>query len=140
MDPAGQYAYFMTTFGASLGRVVRIELDGFTRVGHLDLEQGWVDAAVVDPDGRFAYLGRRTPGADRIDKVDLDTFTLVDTIELSEAMMSAAAVDPDGRYAVFAQEGFPSYLHRVDLDGFTVDATLTYDSGDLGRLPASERV
>ncbi len=139
MDPAGDHAYFFTTFGASKGRVIKIDLSTFTRTANLDLDTGWVRAAVVDPSGRFAYLGRDVPGPDFIDKIDLQTFQHVDTISgLPDAILTPAAVmDPTGRYAVFAQEGEPSHLHRVDLDTFTIDASLTWTSGAPGQHPVS---
>lgn len=141
MAPDGQHAYVFTTYAGSQARMVKIDLETFTRVGHLDIgDIGWVDVALVDAAGTTAYLGRNRSGSgpNVVDKIDLETFTLVDTIELENAVEMAGAIDPLGRYAVFAQDhSYPSYLHRVDLDTFEVDRTLTYDSDQPGVNPAS---
>ncbi len=63
IDPAAGYAYFgMFTYP---GRIVKVRLSDFTRVGALDFAPGENElyAAVIDPAAGYAYFGTFTyPG------------------------------------------------------------------------------
>lgn len=99
--------------------------DGMARVGAVVLDQdageAYPYATVIDPDGRFAYLGMHTnPG--RVAKVDLETFERVGSIEFGlnqQIAVRSAVMDPGGAYAYFGTSN--GWVVKVDLDDFEVD-------------------
>lgn len=131
MDPAGRYAYFGT--GDYPGKVVKIDLERFERVGSISLEPGEdvLRSAVIDPDGAFAYFGTDTyPG--HIVKVDLARFERVGSIDLDESIpyvTPAAVIDPSGRYAYFG--AYLGNLLKIDLANFTLAGNLDTGVGTL---------
>jgi hypothetical protein len=131
IDRAGRFAYFGTD--TSPGRIVKVDLATFTRVGTLTLPAGddRPYPAVIDPAGRFAYFGTITsPG--RVVKVDLASFTHVATLTLATGVnrLTSAVIDPAGRFAYFGTDTWQGQVVKVDLDSFTHVATLTLAAGD----------
>ncbi|MFC4822013.1 BACON domain-containing protein [Dokdonella ginsengisoli] len=124
MDPAGRYAYFGT--GTYPGRVVKIDLERFERVGSVTLEFGEdvLRSAAIDPTGRFGYFGADSSPV-RIVKVDLETMQRVGSVDLeegTEGLAGGAAVDPAGQFGYFAA-GFGTVV-KIDLASFTLSERL----------------
>jgi hypothetical protein len=86
IDPAGRFAYFATA--SSPSRVLKMDLETFTRVGAIELPDGPLRTAVIDPAGRYAYFGGRS----RVVKIDLRSFTRVDALPIPD--VSSAVMDP----------------------------------------------
>jgi hypothetical protein len=122
MDPTGRYAYFATA--ASPSRVLKLDLETFTRVGAIELPDGPLWTAVIDPAGRYAYFGGRW----RVVKIDLRSFTRVDALRIPD--VSSAVMDPAGRYAYFGTHTAPGQVVKVDLRTFTRVGALTLRTGE----------
>jgi hypothetical protein len=102
---------------------VKIDLDTFEQVASITLaeSQYFLDAAVMDPAGRYAYFFGYSSG--KIMKVDLDAFAVVDTLTLSAPLSNpiTAVIKPDGSYAyfgIFPRASEPGQLLRLDLASF----------------------
>ncbi|TVR18468.1 MAG: hypothetical protein EA387_14495, partial [Nitriliruptor sp.] len=125
VDPEGRFAYFGTYDGywdpweVPTGRVVKVDLATFERVGALDLEDGEGNllAAMVSPDGRFAYFSAGT-WPDALIKIDLETFERVGKLTLAddESRVRSAVIAPDGRFAYLGTES--RQVVRIDLETF----------------------
>ncbi|GAA1730627.1 hypothetical protein GCM10009809_27740 [Isoptericola hypogeus] len=102
-------------------------------VDSLDLARGEsaVQAAVMDPDGRYAYYGTHSlPG--RVVKVDLRTMQRVGAIELdaADSVHRSAVVDPEGRFAYFGTRGSPGRVVKIDLESFELAGSITLAPGE----------
>jgi hypothetical protein len=122
IDPAGRYAYFATD--ASPSRVLKLDLETFTRVGAIELPDGPLWTAVIDPAGRYAYFGGRW----RVVKIDLQSFTRVDALRIPD--VSSAVMDPAGRYAYFGTDTAPGQVVKIDLRTFTRVGAITLRTGE----------
>lgn len=101
------------TTQTGMARIDAVELDASERYPY---------ASVIDPDGRYAYLGLFTNPA-RVAKIDLRTFARVDGIQLDGGISVVwALMAPDGRHAYFLTNN--SRLIAVDLATFQQTATL----------------
>ncbi|WLQ52506.1 S8 family serine peptidase [Streptomyces poriferorum] len=94
-----------------------------------------MDAAVADPEGRYAYFGTSNamdPLPGHIAKVDLKTFKRVGTasVGIGQKLLQAAVMDPAGKYAYFAVAANPGRVVRIDLASFTMDKILVLDKGE----------
>ncbi|WP_371602120.1 S8 family serine peptidase [Streptomyces sp. NBC_01220] len=94
-----------------------------------------MDAAVTDPEGRYAYFGTSNamdPLPGHIAKVDLKTFKRVGTasVGIGQKLLQAAVMDPAGKYAYFAVAANPGRVVRIDLASFTMDKILVLDKGE----------
>src|SRR6185312_11130961 len=105
------------------GVIVKIDLDTFEQVGSITLSAGqyFLDAAVMDPTGHYAYFFGYSSG--KIIKVDLDAFAVADTLTLSlqQGNPITAVIKPDGSYAyfsIFPRADEPGQLVRLDLATF----------------------
>ncbi|WP_338702586.1 S8 family serine peptidase [Streptomyces sp. Q6] len=83
-------------------------------------------AAVIDPQGRYAYFGTDNapdPLSGYIVKFDLKTFERVGVIPvgIGQKLLQDAVIDPSGTYAYFVAAANPGRVVRVDLDTFTLD-------------------
>ncbi len=128
IDPAGRYAYFGTTDSLSdttrtAGRVVKVDLASFTRVGAVTLAPGetWLQSAVMDPLGRYAYFGAAGVGstAGSIVRIDLATFQRAGAVGLDgaeENRPTSAVIDRQGAYAYFSTLGGTSAARIVKID------------------------
>jgi hypothetical protein len=112
IEPTGRFVHFTTaTVPARMVRI-RATTSGrkpvFTRDGAITLDPGEdrVHVAVIDPTGRFAYLGTATRPA-RVVRIDLSTFSRTGalTLQTSESYPGSAVLDPDGRFAYFGVDG-----------------------------------
>ncbi|GGU09023.1 hypothetical protein GCM10007979_03630 [Nocardioides albus] len=101
------------------------------RVGSLQTAslQKYLQSAVIDPAGRYAYfgtanLGEPLPGV--IVKYDLKTFKRVGTISvgIGQKMLQTGVMDPSGKYAYFGIATSPARVVRIDLDTFKMDKIL----------------
>jgi hypothetical protein len=104
------------------GRVAKVRLSDFTRVGALTLNAGENDlvSAVIDPTGGFAYFGTNdSPG--RVVKVRLSDFTRVGALTLNagEDTLFSAVIDPTGGFAYFGTFTWPGIVVKVRLSDFT---------------------
>jgi len=138
IDPVNEFAYFGTyavtqagRVGAStmLGRVVRVRLSDFTRVGALTLEQdeSHPTSAVIDASAGFAYFGT-WPG--KAVKVRLSDFTRAGAIVLEPGVTAeivSAVIDPANGFAYFGTKsaGEVGRVVKVRLSDFTFVATLS---------------
>jgi hypothetical protein len=124
IDPNGQSAYFGTTtfvFGSATppARLVKVDLDTFSRAGAVTLEAGEhsVGSVVIDPAGQFAYLGIDSPA--QVVKVDLATFERIDaiTLEAGEMALYSAVIDPAGEYVYLGTSTDPARVVKVAISG-----------------------
>jgi hypothetical protein len=127
-DPAGRYAYFaaQNNESQSAGSLVRVDLPSFQRAGAALLDggiEGYPASAVIDPVGRYAYLGTDQSGGldrsklDRVVKVDLTELQRVGAITLGEgeSHLTSAVMDPGGRYALLRRVRSPDHQRPHDL-------------------------
>lgn len=114
IDATGEFAYFGTVppfIGAA--RLVKLDLASFQPVDTIELDlgnyEGGITAAVMDPRGRFAYLGNTWGSATRLVEVDLQNFYRIGSIPLGvvEGGLWAAVIDPAGRFAYFGGPMYP---------------------------------
>ncbi|HEV3364355.1 MAG TPA: cadherin-like domain-containing protein, partial [Acidimicrobiia bacterium] len=142
MDPAGRYAYF----GTESGRVVKIDLATFQRVGAINLTQDDLSSAVIDPSGGYAYFGTANTSVvappSKVLKVDLATFSHVGTLALEpgEESLWSAVMDPAGHFAYFGAQGdadLPANVVKVDLATFSRVGAATLTGRDEGVLTAA---
>ncbi|MGW0940426.1 S8 family serine peptidase [Streptomyces sp. NPDC002666] len=94
-----------------------------------------MNAAVVDPEGRYAYFGTSNaadPLPGYVAKVDLKTFKRVGTasVGIGQKLLQAGVMDPNGKYAYFAVAANPGRIVRIDLATFTMDKILALDKGE----------
>jgi hypothetical protein len=135
IDPAGDYAYFGTA-GFEDGKIVKVDLASFTRVGAIDLqigdqELGEPSAAVMDPAGRYAYFATSGGFTGRVLKVDLAAFQVADVMALAspeESEPVSAVIDPAGDFAYVGARG--NRIVKVDLGSFRRVAAITLPSGE----------
>jgi hypothetical protein len=108
----------------------------FGRVGALTLDgsEQTPFSALIDPAGRYAYVGTGSEltGRARVVKIDLSTFTRVGALVLDpgEWVPSSAVIDPTGRFAYFGVSSAPSRIVRVDLASFTRAGTITLHASE----------
>ncbi|MDQ4132534.1 MAG: Ig-like domain-containing protein, partial [Actinomycetota bacterium] len=136
IDPAGRFAYF----GVGLfkqGKVVKVDLATFTRVGAIDMQLGDrhlgdPQSAVMDPAGRYAYFGTNERGNGGVVKVDLATFEIADDITLpsDEYWPASAVIAPSGDFAYFGASGSPGRVVKVDLRNLRRVGAITFASGE----------
>ena len=121
---AGDYQVTATTSRpgqtASDTRTLHLDIRDFKRSGALTFpaSERLLEAAVVDPAGRYAYFGSRN-GV--VAKVDLATFERVGTVALvrpdgGEPTLRSAVIDPAGRFAYFGDNS--GSVFEVDLGTF----------------------
>ena len=111
IDAANGYAYFGT---AGVGRVVKVDLSTFTRVGSITTGDGPLYTANFDPGTGYAYFGTNTsPG--RVVAIDLDSFTEVgsDVLDAGEDSIYSAVLDAGAGYAYFGTFTDPGQVVRV---------------------------
>jgi len=134
IDTVNGYAYFGTS--TAPGRVQRIRLSDFTRVGALVLNSGEdeLSSAVIDP-GNYAYFGTFTsPG--RVVRVGLDPFEHSGTLILGkffgddgEGYLKSAVIDTAYGYAYFASMVFPPAVMKIRLSELDETAALRPGGG-----------
>ena len=129
----GRHAYVGTASTGS-GAVTKVDLETMEAVDVLTLapDESRLDAAVIDPAGRYAYFGADGGGGGgRVVKVDLTTFQRVGAITFpaEETEINVAVIDPAGRYAYFglwASDDLGRVV-KVDLDTFERVGSITLD-------------
>jgi hypothetical protein len=100
------------------GRVIKIRLSDFTRVGALTFEPGEGGlylGALIYPPGDRAYFGTWTfPG--RVVQIRLSDFTRVDQLTLTAGSpIGSAVMEPTGTFAYFATGDGPGVITKVFL-------------------------
>jgi hypothetical protein len=93
ITPNGQHLYT----GSENGYINKYTTSPFQEVGSINVA-GRVYAAVMHPNGNFAYFTTLTSGVGSVIKLDLSTFTVVNTYTLSSGYSRAIAIRPDGQY------------------------------------------
>ncbi len=104
---------------------------GDTRVGALTLPENFLQSAVIDSSGGFAYFGTGTsPGI--VVKVRLSDFTRVGALTLNtgEDLLASAAIDPVGGFAYFGTDTSPGIVVKVRLSDFTRVGALALNTGE----------
>jgi len=135
LDPVRGFLYI----GIRVGRVVKVRLSDFSRVGAFYMNEGeriWT-AAVIDTINNFAYFGLETkPG--KIVKIDLSTFTRAATLtlDLGEDYPCRAFIDEAKGLAYFITETTPPKIVTIRLADFTKTGSLiissaSYVAGDI---------
>lgn len=139
IEPDGGHAYFSGYYGANSTRVVKVDLDPFSRVGSVRIADisnpipgvlNWdtVGAAVMDPAGTYAYfLSDTDPGA--VFRIRLSDFTLQGRVVLaseSERYPSEAVITADGSTMLVLTGSWPGRIVTIDLDTFTRTGSTTY--------------
>jgi len=140
MDAASGFAYFGA--GADVGVagpgvVVKVRLSDFTRQAGLplDLGEGVLTAAAIDPANGYAYFGTDTdPGI--IVKIRLSDFARVGAVTPggNAAFFRSAVLDPAGGFAYFGTDAqlppyVPALIVKLRLSDFTVTDTMVLDVG-----------
>ena len=127
IDPAGQFIYFASRSNTTrIGRIIKVRLSDFKRVGSLDLTAG--KALLIDPQGAYAYLANNSG---EIIKIRLSDFTQVDLLALDPKLysISTGMMSPAGDYAYFATYGTsPGRLIKIGLADFTLDGTVDIET------------
>jgi hypothetical protein len=102
----------------------------------LNPSEYYLASAVIDPAGRYAYLGTSTPPG-QVVKIDLKTWQRVDAITLAndegegtESFLFSAVMDPAGRYAYFGTGNYPGKVVKIDLERFKRVDSLTLEFGE----------
>jgi hypothetical protein len=134
-DRAGDYGVTAssTVVGqpVSASHTVRLAINTLRWTSSLTLpsNEDLLRAAVIAPDGRYAYFGTQESG---VVKVDLATFTRVGALALEpgESDLRSAVIDPAGRYAYFGTGTAPARVVKIDLADFTRAAAVTLPSGE----------
>lgn len=105
----------------------------FARLGGLALNRGdsYLECAVIDPVGGFAYFGA-APAPGVIVKIRLSDFTRVGALTLNpgEDFLGSAVIDPAAGFAYFGTITTPATIVKVRLSDFTRAGGLTLNSGE----------
>jgi len=131
IDTNNGYAYFGTN--TSPGKVIKVDLSNFIRVGSVTLNAGedYLVSAVIDTNNGYAYFGTNTaPG--QIIKIDLNNFARVGSITLNagENNLSSAVIDTTNSYAYFGTNSAPGKVIKVDLSNFIRVGSVTLNAGE----------
>jgi hypothetical protein len=136
MSGATNYAYFVTYKNPSV--ILKINLTTFTLESNLPLTgYAFMGESVVDTSAGFAYLS--SPSTQYIVKVNLATFSVASALATGVSGLSISAViDTSGatHYAYFGTNYYDSQVLKINLDSFTLSATLTLTAGD-GKLQSA---
>jgi DNA-binding beta-propeller fold protein YncE len=135
----GNYPY-----GQGPGRIVRLDLDDFTRVDSISVgERTYLsDAVAMDPSGEFAYYGTSEEAAGVL-KVDLAKFELVGRLDLvgpefpplpggvenADLHVEFIEIDSTGAFAYVGLDGTSEWVAKVSLSTFSQTANLIMESG-----------
>ena len=136
IDTANGFAYFGAVTYPQ-GRVVKVRLSDFTRVGALTLNDGERGfCAVIDTANGFAYFGAPTiPGT--VVKVRLLDLTRVGALTLNsgeDGELVSAVIDTANGFAYFGTDG--STVVKVRLSDFTRVGALTLNGGESDLISA----
>lgn len=128
MDSSGDFAYFgNSTYPA--GKVIKIDLQDFQRVGAIQLPNGerGFRTSMIDPADGFAYFAASST-AGPVVKIDLSTFTRVGSLPLEDGLgdgiTGTGVMAPDGGHAYFSTYSDPinfgraAIIRKVDLATF----------------------
>jgi len=143
-DKANEFAYFGTNAGIT-GRVVKIDIGAFTRIGAIDTGSTDIKltSAVVDTGNTFAYFGTDQQDPAKVLKINISPSNFVQdtTITLNasaqEANLRSAVIDAptSGTSTGFAYFGndaiIPGKVIQVKLFDRLFNSTGTFTSGVL---------
>jgi hypothetical protein len=117
-----------------LGRIVKIDLSNFTRVGVLDPEDGnaaYVGAA-IDEENNFAYFTTNSSPA-KIVKVDLSDFSVDSILTLNSgenSIWSTPIIDTANDVMYVGIYASPARIVKINLADFTRTSAVTLDTGE----------
>jgi hypothetical protein len=134
MDPAGDYAYFMTQGGY----FVKVDLISFSIVQTLNL-QTLIGSSLtfycgaLDPAGIFAYLGTYTEDPARVFRVDVRTMTCdlgssVLVLDSGETQLASALVTEN--WIAFGTDTNPGRVVAIDPSTFSRTGAVTLNAGE----------
>jgi len=128
IDPAGGYAYFATYLGGSStyyvpGKVVKVRLSDFTRVGATSLPKGDLGTAVIDPQAGLAYFGSGSNYPGTIFAIQLSNLAVIGSLVLNngeslEHAHGSAVIDAKNGFAYFATSsplGGPAIIVKIQV-------------------------
>jgi DNA-binding beta-propeller fold protein YncE len=133
IDPADNFVFVVSPgLSPNPGKLVRIDLDSFSRLDALDIGDGSTQMfsdlpriGAMGVDGSNAFVVTRSDIAnwgepDMIKKVDLSAFEVVDAkrLDAEELAPQAPVMDPAGQYGYFVTNSQPVRVVRIDLDTF----------------------
>jgi len=130
IDAGRGYAYFATNTDPA--KVIKIDLNTFTKVATLELDYENARAAVIDTSGstHYLYIGHNeSPG--RVTKIDLNTFEIDDVLNTGDdgKKITSGAIDTAEGYLYFGTYTGSARVVKVDLSTFSHEDTL-WLSGD----------
>lgn len=112
IDAYGRALYLANaTTGATPERIVKINLDTFTKVSHIqtDDDAGWILDAMIDVPNGYAYFAQ-VKNPPKIFKIKLSDFTLEDTLAVSTSVGYGTAIPIyDERIYLSVPGGIMSY-------------------------------
>lgn len=152
MDPQGRYAYFATFVTGGTNRIVKFDLQTFTRVGFIDVFDGGANrngflTSFMAPDGSYAFFGDAQGNLVRINletfsppsSSDILHFTRSDGVQPS-LQVSSLSLDGTRAYVVsvprlaFAPDSQKaSEIYTINLQAFTLEQTFILPAAD-GRI------
>lgn len=123
----GDYLYIACGSG---GRLVKIDLNTFTRVGALDYPGSELWSIATDE--TYLYAGDYTAFPGTIFKVRISDFSKVGTLTLGsgENNLRSMVVDEEGVYLYTAHLLSPARIVKVNLSTFARQSALTLDTGE----------
>ncbi len=148
-DGINEVAY-LGTYEQNQKEIVKIDLGTFTQTDLIDIscpDCGFSDqggpTAVIDVANQLAYFGLYTDNqgtydsAARIYRIDLAPFAVVDSLDLDlvaqERFVASAVIDTAAGFAYFAGFGdSPGHIIKIDLSGFTREATIVLPLDEYG--------
>lgn len=115
------------------GKVVKVDLSTFTRVGILTLSIGNIGCAGIDEADGYAYFGENLTSA-KIAKVNIQdpTFSQVATYggQAGKNYFRACVIDPNTNMGYFGTNDSTAYVVKIDLSTMSLsatwDSTITY--------------
>jgi hypothetical protein len=139
LESGEDYVYSLAVSGGYLyaglptspGKIVKIDLSTFTKVGTLTLsgvDEDYVYSLAVS--GGYLYAGLYCTPPGKIVKIDLSTFTKVGTLSLGSGEDYVYSLAVSGGYLYAGLDTSPGKIVKIDLSTFTKVATLTLSAGE----------
>ncbi|MBI5374152.1 MAG: hypothetical protein HZA77_01880 [Candidatus Schekmanbacteria bacterium] len=135
IDTSGlvHYAYFVGDRTTGGTRIVKFNLNSFTRAAVIDLtpDEDSAQSSVIDTSAGYLYLGMHTvPG--KIAKINLASFIREGTLELplGAGYFSSSIMDSTGTYAYFGSQDSPTRIVRVNLATLQKEGVILLNTGE----------
>jgi len=130
-DPTNTYAYFTADSGNG-ALVTRVCLSTFTVCGSVTLPPQFTQPRTASVIGDYLLLGMHTsPASVARVKATATEFAFQDSLILpSGTFVISATADPDSSFYYVGTSDSPAKIYRIDLTGFTINDTMTLQSGE----------